>query len=336
MMKYVKQVALVVTGTGLLVAIFWLVGLPAIEKNLSLIGPWFPALVLLYLGAQLAFMAGWWVLMAREIRAEGFLKLFGIYMAGDAINYVLPSANLAGEPLKAHLLRDRLGFGQALTSIMIHKHAELVSQWLFLTGGLVVALTQFDLPFSAKLFAVAVVVGLGFALLVLTRALMKGTFSLMLRRLASWKPLTARLNQYHASAQAFEDRIQRFYRTELHKFAASTIWCLIGWGGGLIETYLILQFLAPTKGWTTAVAVETLAMVLNNLFVFVPGRIGSAEGVRVAVFLLLGLPAAEGVAYGLLRRGRELLWTLPGFLYLLYRPTGGADAKGLITPPSEN
>jgi hypothetical protein len=75
---------------------------------------------------------------------------------------------------------------------------------------------------------------------------------------------------------------------------------------------------------------------LNNLFVFVPGRIGSAEGVRVAVFLLLGLTAAEGVAYGLLRRGRELLWTVPGFLYLLSRPTGEVARASLFTSPSEN
>jgi uncharacterized protein (TIRG00374 family) len=336
MMKYAWQVALIVAGTCLLVAIFWAVGLPAIEESLSQIGLWFPALVLLYLGAQLAFMAGWWVVTACEVRAEGFLKLFGIYLAGDAINYVVPSGNLAGEPVKAHLLRDRLEFGRALTSIMIHKHAELVSQWLFLAVGLALSLTQFDLPFSARLFAMVVVVGMGVALMVLMRALKKGAFSLILLRLASWKPLTARLKQYHASAKAFEDRIQHFYRTEPRKFAASAIWCLVGWSGGLLETYLILQFLAPTKGWTTAVAVETLAMALNNLFVFVPGRIGSAEGVRVAVFLLLGLTAAEGVAYGLLRRGRELLWTVPGFLYLLSRPTGELARNALFTSPSEN
>ena len=333
-MKRVRHVAFVVVGIGLLVAIFWMVGLPAIEANLAQIGFWFPALVLLYLGAQLAFMAGWWVVMTRETREEGFLKLFGAYLAGDAINYVVPSGNLAGEPVKAHMLRDRLGFGQALTSITIHKHAELVSQWLFLTGGLVVSVTQFDLPNSAKLLAVAVVVGLGFALVGLTRVLKSGTLLSVFHRLASWKPLTTRLHHYRASAEAFDDGIQRFYRTEPHKFATSTIWCLIGWGGGLVETYLILQLLAPAQGWTMAVAVETLAMALNNLFVFVPGRIGSAEGVRVAVFLLLGLTAAQGVAYGLLRRGRELMWTVPGFLYLLGRRAGGLTQNHLSASPS--
>ena len=333
-MKRIMHIAFTVAGTGLLVAIFSAVGLPAIEQNLSRIGLWFAALVLLYLGAQLAFMAGWWIVMTRETRESGFLKLFGAYLAGDAINYVVPSGNLAGEPVKAHLLRDRLGLGRVVTSITIHKHAELVSQWFFLTGGLVVTLAQFDLPLSVKLLAVAVVVGLGLGLMGLTRVLKMGTASSVVHRLARWKPLTKRLDTYRASARAFDDGMQRFYQREPHKFAASTIWCLIGWCGGLLETYVILQLLVPTEGWTMAVAVETLAMALNNLFLFVPGRIGSAEGVRVAVFLLLGLTAAQGAAYGLLRRGRELLWTVPGFLYLVSRHAGRLTQNRLSASPT--
>lgn len=336
MLKPYIQAGLVVIGVGLLATILWTVGLPAIEANLSAVGLWFGVIVLLYLGAQLAFMAGWWVVMAPEMRTGEFLKLFGVYLAGDAINYVLPSGNLAGEPVKAHLLRDRLGFGQALTSITIHKHAELTAQWFFLAGGLLVAFTQFDLPFFARLLVLAVVVGLGLALLAVTSMLKKGTLSMVVQRLAAWRPLATRLDRYRPSAQAFDDRIQIFYQTQPRKFVAATVWCLIGWGGGLLETYVILQLLTPTAGWTTAVAVETLAMTLNNLFVFVPGRVGSAEGVRVAVFLLLGLTAAEGVAYGLLRRGRELLWTVPGFLYLLRRPMGKLQQTRLLTVPREN
>ena len=56
-------------------------------------------------------------------------------------------------------------------------------------------------------------------------------------------------------------------------------------------------------------------MTLNNLFLFVPGRVGAAEGIRVGIFVLLGLPAAQGAAYSVLRRGRELLWTLPGLAF---------------------
>jgi hypothetical protein len=70
------------------------------------------------------------------------------------------------------------------------------------------------------------------------------------------------------------------------------------------------------------VAVEALAMILNNVFLFIPGRAGSAEGVRAGVCLLLGLPAAQGVAYGIARRGRELIWIVPGLVVLLTRQAG--------------
>ena len=67
-------------------------------------------------------------------------------------------------------------------------------------------------------------------------------------------------------------------------------------------------------------------MTLNNAFLFIPGRVGSAEGIRVAVFLLVGLPAAQGGAYAVLRRGRELAWTIPGLLLLLFPRPRAAEA----------
>ena len=60
-------------------------------------------------------------------------------------------------------------------------------------------------------------------------------------------------------------------------------------------------------------------MVLNNILLFIPGRVGSAEGVRIGVYALVGLTAAQGTAYALVRRGRELAWLVPGFVVLLRR-----------------
>ena len=66
-------------------------------------------------------------------------------------------------------------------------------------------------------------------------------------------------------------------------------------------------------------------MVLNNILLFIPGRIGSAEGVRIGVYALVGLTAAQGTAYALVRRGRELLWLVPGFVVLLHSGTCSAS-----------
>jgi uncharacterized membrane protein YbhN (UPF0104 family) len=80
-------------------------------------------------------------------------------------------------------------------------------------------------------------------------------------------------------------------------------------------------------------------MLLNNMFLFVPGRAGTAEGVRTGVFVLLGLPASTGVAYGLVRRAREILWVLPGLAFVGHRaaasPTRNPVGSSPKLAPSE-
>lgn len=335
MLKQLGSAGLVVAGVGLIAWILWVVGWPAIQTNLTAIGGWFVGLVVLYLFAQLAFMTGWWVLIDPPVRSSHFRNLFAVYLAGDSINYLVPSGNLAGEPVKAHLSGEILGLGHAVASVTVHKHAELLAQWVLLVGGVGLCLTQFDLSAPVKLAAAAILAGLGGGLLLLTWALRKGTFAPVLHRLARWKLLASRLKPYQPLAEEFDTRIQTFYGTHRRSFAAAMGWCLVGWTGGFLETYVVLRLLSPTEGWVTAVAVEALALTLNSLLTFVPGRVGSAEGVRVGVFVLLGLPAAQGVAYGIVRRGRELVWVIPGLVVLLKRHAGRFVRAALSDSPSK-
>jgi uncharacterized membrane protein YbhN (UPF0104 family) len=321
-MKRHYQIGLLLAGVAVTGWILWTVGLATLASNLSIIGPWVLVFIALFLFAQLAFMVAWWVLMDSEVRACGFLKLFGIYLAGDTINYVVPSGNLGGEAVKAYLMQEELGFGRALTSIVIHKHAELVAQWILLVGGLAICLTYFELPSFVIVANTVIVGGLGGSLLLMTWVLKSGTISPMLRRLADWRPLASFLQTRQCAADALATRIRAFYKDQWRWFLVAIGWCLIGWCGGLLETYLVLRILSPAEGWRTVVAIETMVMTFNMLFVFVPARLGSAEGVRAGVFLLVGLPAAEGVAYGVIRRARELAWLLPGLVVLWKRHLG--------------
>lgn len=321
-MKRHYQIGLLLAGVAVTGWILWTVGLATLASNLSLIGAWVLVFIALFGFAQLAFMVGWWVLMDSEVRACGFLKLFGVYLAGDTINYVVPSGNLGGEPVKAYLLQEELGFGRALTSIVIHKHAELVAQWILLVGGLAICLTYFELPSFVIVANTVIVGGLGGSLLLMTWVLKSGTISPMLRRLADWRPLASFLQARQTAADTLATRIRAFYEDQWRWFLVAAGWCFIGYCGGLLETYMVLWILSPAEGWRTAVAIETMVMAFNMLFVFVPARLGSAEGVRAGVFLLVGLPAAEGVAYGVIRRARELAWLLPGLVVLWKRHLG--------------
>ena len=330
------SLGLLILGMGAVVWMVWTVGWEAIQENLSVIGWWFVFLVGLFLVAQLFFFVGWWAVIDSKLLPLSPLRLFGIYLAGDAINYLIPSGNMAGEPVKALLLRHSMGFGQAMTSITIHKHAELVAQWLFLVLGVFVALIYFDVPWTILGLTTIVVVGLGGGLLLVTRFLRTRTYGPIVEWVAQGKVwgtvLAEKLDRHRSAATSLDARLQTFYRQERRSFLAAVGWCFLGWFGGVLETYAILRLLTPTGGWLMALSIESLSMALNNLFFFIPGKVGSAEGVRVGVCLAFGISASQGVALGLVRRGRELVWLLPGLLLLLMRQAGRLGHSRLADP----
>lgn len=307
-----------IAGLALVAAVFSRIGWRDIAAHVARVGPWFAFLVAIYALSQAAFVQGWRCVFDPPLPIARFPRIFGLYLSGYAANSIAPG-NVAGEPLKMHFLREATGGEGAVASVTLHKHADLIAQWVFIAVGVVVALAQFRLPAPARIAAVGATAGLGLLLVLMTWALARGAYSPILRRLSRWKALARRLEGLRGSAGNVDVRIARFYAEHPGRFAAAVAWCFAGWSGGLLETWILLRLLVPGAGWPAAVAVEALAMTLNNLFLFIPGRVGSAEGVRVGVFVLLGMPAAPGAAYGLLRRAREIAWTLPG-LVLLARP----------------
>lgn len=307
-------IVLFTLGVAALATMLAFVGWPAITKNLAAIGWWFPLLVLLYGGAQLAFTYGWKVLIGR--RPDGpvsFGDAFAAYLAGDSVNYF---TTVGGEPLKAQLLAHKVGYPKALATVAVHRHAEVASQGIFLALGIGITLTHFRVPNGIRIAALAGLLILAGMALWMTVALRHGAFAVVVDWLARFGPLHG-LRRFKRQAARLDVLIGDFYERRQEHFLGSVEWSFLGWCGGLLETYLLLRLLAPGEGWRTAVAIESLALALNNVALFVPARLGIAEGVRVGVFLLLGLDAAQGAAYGVARRARELLWLIPGLIVLL-------------------
>lgn len=309
------HIALFAVGIAAIAALLAVVGWGPIMENLSRIDGYFFVLVALYAGAQIAFSLGWWVIVGRP-HPRSFGELFATYLAGDSVNYF---TGVGGEPVKAHLLRPKMGFGLAFATVAVHRHADLIAQWLFLIAGITIAIVRFDLPPAAKYAAVAGLVGFGGIAFGMTRALRRGAFGPMTRWLTRIKPLAARLAKLEADAHRLDERIRAYYHAEEHPrtFTLAVAWGFLGWCGGLVETWIVLRLLSPGHGFATAFAIEALAMIFNSMLLFIPARIGSAEGVRVGVYALVGLTAAQGAAWALVRRARELLWLVPGIIVLL-------------------
>ena len=323
--------ALLLAGLALFAWIFWRVGWPAIASNLAAIGAWFVLLVALYFFAEAAFLLGWWLVIDPLLPRSALPRLMGVYLAGYTVNYVAPGG-VAGEPLKARLLAGTLPPGRALASLTIHKHADMLAQWVFIVAGVTVCLLRFPLPAGARWAALGGIVLLGGLFVLLTWSLFRGTYAPILRWLGRWRFLAARVGRYEEAARRVDADIRAFYSARRGRFVAAVGLSFLGWCGGLVETYLILRLVAPGAGWAAAFAVEAMAMALNNMFLWVPARAGSAEGVRVGIFVLLGLAAAQGAAYALARRAREFVWLVPGALYLIARQARRQPAPAVELP----
>ena len=63
----------------------------------------------------------------------------------------------------------------------------------------------------------------------------------------------------------------------------------------------------------------------------IPAGVGVLEGAQMGLFEMLGHTAEVGLAVGLAVRLRELLWMVPGLIYLVARNLRGPESPH--TPP---
>jgi hypothetical protein len=311
------RLLLAAAGIAVLVWLFRTVGWSAIEENLRAIGSLFFVIIALYGLAQTAFFLGWWAVMDPRPPAARLPALFGVYLAGDAANYVAPGG-VAGEPLKVRLLSGSLGAGPAIASVTLHKQVDLIAQVVFVLAGIGVALARFPMSPAARGGALAGVVLLGAMLGGFSWALRRGTYGGAVTWLSRFRIFT-RLLRHREKAQAVDARIRLFHDEHRGWFAAGIGLCFLGWCGGALETWVVLHRLAPGSGWAQALGIEALSVVAVTMLLFLPGRIGGAEGARTGICILLGLTPAQGVAFGLARRAREVAWAVPGLVVILAR-----------------
>lgn len=241
-----------------------------------------------------------------DARAFPLGELVRLRVAGDAVNYLTPTATLGGEVARAAMLRGGRDPGVRAVSVIVAKSTQTLAQALFVTAGLVLVASEWSSPAALRSprpwAVVAAVASLG--------AL--GLFGFRSR----WRSGASRLWQ-----RAFGARVIEFVRRYPERMALSTGMFALGYAWGVFEAYWICRFLGLRVPIVTALAIEVLSITVDGLLFMVPAKIGTQEGGKVAVFAALGLPVALGFAFGVARHVRELVWAGLGVL-LCYAAVG--------------
>lgn len=311
------------------------IGWNSIKGPISTIG-WTDSigLFLFYSLTQISFCYGWYWTLGSWRKILGFRKIFLPFLAGDALNCTIPSANTAGEPLKVFMLQDRIPIEDGTTSVTIYKLTDFVSLTLFLAVGLGSSCLTLSFPPIWNWSGLIILMGMVGTIFLLIKLQDKGIYLLVLK-IVSKVLNSERVIEIQEKVKKTDEKIRQFCHNSRKEFTLSLFFNFIGWFGGVVEAYICLNLMGLPAKWNTALAIETFALFINNITFFVPARVGVVEGSRAMIFATLGLPASSGMAYGIIRRVRELIWIALGYGILIFYQTKGSDYHEVIKIPQK-
>jgi putative membrane protein len=263
---------------------------------------------------------GWRTLIDPLASSPSVGILLWIATVREAINRLLPVANVGGEIVGIRLLASRGMEGPlAAASVVIEVLLTLVSQYLFVALGIVLVLrsTHTTAPLGGLLIGLA----LTLLLIVLMFALLRygsvfARLEHLVRRMigmsrgalpSGW--IAAR-GSGSGGWQQLDAAIRKLYAIRV-RFAITVGWQLSGLVAGAIETWLALRWLGHPVGLQAALALESLTQALRHFIFLVPAGLGVQEAGMIGFGSLLGLPADVAITLSLVKRMREILFGVP-------------------------
>jgi uncharacterized protein (TIRG00374 family) len=307
-MRYARplQVVGLLAGLALVVAIFARIGLAPVLDSIATTHWWqFALICLAYPLVLFADSLGWRYSFPRH--APPFTQLLLARAAGEAVNAASAVAPVGGEPLRVWLVRPWVPYEESVPSIVVAKTANTSAQVLFLALAFGLALVTLDLDRRLVLAMLGLLVFEVAAIAAFVATQVKGGMGKLGRVLQRFG-----LRGGATSAARMDKMLADYYRRDHARLFASFGFHFLGRVLGIVEVVVILWALEIPVSPLTAVAIEAIGSGVRFVTFFLPGSLGALEGANAAAFEALGLSAGAGLAFTVLRRARQLVWTALG------------------------
>jgi putative membrane protein len=255
----------------------------------------------------------WRVLLApRDPQMRASLPfLWWIATVREAVNRLLPAANIGGEIVGIRLTKWRVPDGAAVAaSIIIEVLLTLVNQYIFTALGIVllVAATQA----SEQTWTILSALALSLPLPILVGALLR--YGKVFERMEKFvegmlgKDMAALLD-----GSSLDAEIRALYARHARLLVA-LLWQLSGYVLGAFETWLALYLLGhPVSVWA-AIAVEASVQAVRHIIFIVPAGLGVQEAGLVLFGQIVGIDSNVALSLSLAKRMREVLFGVPALL----------------------
>lgn len=293
-------------GFGLVLALAAYYGLAEIGGALAGAGWGILALLLFHLVQMLCSALGWRALLPATTRPR-LASFLGLRWIREAVNNLLPVAQIGGEVVAARLLR-RAGVPLPVAGacVTLDLTMEMASQILFTLIGLALLLADAQDSQIAWVAGAASLAAAGI-LACFMAAQRLGGFRLLERALLA---LARRGYDSLGAWDGLHEAILSLYSAPA-RLGLAGFWHLVSWLLGGFEVMLALHLLGVSIDLPGALVIESLGQAIRCLGFMIPGSLGVQEGGYVLVCGLVGIPPQAAIALSLLKRAREIALGIP-------------------------
>jgi uncharacterized membrane protein YbhN (UPF0104 family) len=192
-------------------------------------------------------------LLSGRLNGAWLYRLWKVRMVGEALNLVIPSGSLGGEPVKAVLLKrgHGVGYREGAASLFIARTVNILTLVAFGAVGFALMLGVEVLPRSFVLATGLGLLALGLGIAVFYAVQRWGAASFLARRLVAWRPsrhagerrgghLVGRLEGLLKHIHAVDGRFEQFYARRRLRFADALALAFLNWLVGAAEIMVIM------------------------------------------------------------------------------------------------
>ena len=315
-----------VLGLATSIALVGLYGFAEIGTAIAGAG-WGIAAVVAFHFLQMVFSAEAWRTVLPASSAPGLRTMFRLRWIREAVNALLPVAQIGGEFVGARLLALRhVPLSAAGASVTVDLSLEMISQVIFTLFGIGLLMIR---PHDEQIVqwilgvtAAATAVVIAFMLTQrfgLFRLIERG--SIWFARLTGWS-IWRQLGGLH-------EAIVALYR-EPRRLCIACGHHLISWLLGGVEVLLALRVLGIDVDLREGLIIESLGQALRAAGFAIPGSLGVQEAGYILVCGLVGVPPQAAVELSLVKRIREIVLGVPGLI--VWQITEGRRLASYISP----
>ncbi|MDX1387359.1 MAG: lysylphosphatidylglycerol synthase transmembrane domain-containing protein, partial [bacterium] len=278
--------------------------------------------ILLLSGAWFLLYAAAWDIFLREVsKRVHFWIVFRLRVCGETISHLTPLSWGGGDPFRIYLIKEHIPLDEGTASVVVDRTLNNFATALILMGGIFLTLLLFPLDNSLRIglgvFWILLILGILFFYLRSKEGLFEFGLDL-LKKVRIKKNFSEKTLE---GVRKVDRHIAQFYQRSHGAFFLAFSLHLVGRLAGVFEIFLAAYFLDFPLSLLEAYLLTVMTIVLNMVFIFVPGNMGVLEGAYAAVFGLLGKDPVAGAAIQIVRRLRMVFWVFIGFLFLSTLPS---------------